>query len=352
VVGTGLERADLEALLAAIAELAAVRSLADIRADTIAVLPRLVNADHHAWNEVDPETGRLDAVLPAEFEREYGDRIPELAAEFAAHVDEHPVIADYQRTGNGRPRAISDFVSAEAFHATALYQKFYNQIGTEDQLSFVLPTPDVLVGLTLDRPERGFSVRDRTILNLLRPHIVQAYRNAVALEAATAALEAVDTLGDARGDGVIVLDRNGRIVHSTPTAIRLLDRFFPGRPAVGLPAVLTDYVARPGSEEAPAWPLVRDELVVRCLNSAGTTVLVLSESGGAGPALQALRQLGLTPREAEVLTFISTGVSTKGIAARLQISPRTVDKHVERALAKLGVDSRLAAANLINQIAL
>ena len=45
------------------------------------------------------------------------------------------------------------------------------------------------------------------------------------------------------------------------------------------------------------------------------------------------------------------GASTKETAARLEISPRTVDKHVERALAKLGVDSRIAAANLVNQMA-
>jgi DNA-binding CsgD family transcriptional regulator/PAS domain-containing protein len=351
VAGTGLERTDLEGLLAAIAKLAAVRPLADLRTDTVSVLPSLVETHHPAWNDVDPETGRIEAVLPADFEREYAGRMPELAAEFAAHVDEHPVIVEYRRTGNGRPQAISDFVSEEAFHATALYRKFYVEIGTEDQLSFVLPAPDVLVGITLDRPERGFNRRDRTILNLLRPHLVQAYRNAVALEAATAALEAVDTIGEARGDGVIVLDRTGRIVHSTPTAISLLDRSFPDRPAVGLPEPLADYVARPGSQDAPAWPMVRDDLVVRCLSSAGTTVLVLGCAGGTHDPKE-LCHLGLTPREAEVLTHVSAGASTKDIAARLQISPRTVDKHVERSLSKLGVDSRLAAANLINQIAL
>ncbi len=51
-----------------------------------------------------------------------------------------------------------------------------------------------------------------------------------------------------------------------------------------------------------------------------------------------------------MLSHVSLGASTKETAKRLEISPRTVDKHVERALAKLGVDTRLAAANLINQI--
>ncbi len=147
-----------------------------------------------------------------------------------------------------------------------------------------------------------------------------------------------------------MLDRLGKVVHSTPTARSLLDRFFPGQTRTGLPDELADYVSCTPSDSAPAWPMMHDGLIVRRLSSAGTTVLVLGLAGCA-PAPAALRQLGLTPREAEVLTHITVGASTKETAARLQISPRTVDKHVERALSKLGVDSRIAAANLINQIA-
>ncbi len=160
MVETGLGRTDLEALLDVVAGLAAVRPLADLRADTVAALPSLVSSDHPAWNEVDPETGEIAAAIPLEFEQSIGDRMPELTAVFAAHVDEHPVIADYRRTGNGRPQAISDFVSPEAFHATALYQDFYAVFGTEDQMSFVLPAPDVTIGITVDRPERSFKPRD------------------------------------------------------------------------------------------------------------------------------------------------------------------------------------------------
>ncbi len=279
MVETALERSDLEALLGVVAGLAAVRPLADLRSDTVAALPSLVSSDHPAWNEVDPVTGEIAAAIPLEFEQSIGDRMPHLTAVFARHVDEHPVIADYRRTGNGRPQAISDFVSAEAFHATALYQHFYAVFGTEDQLSFVLPAPDMTIGITVDRPERSFKARDREILNLLRPHLIQAYRNALALEAATAALEAVDSLAEASGDGVIVLDRLGKIVHSTPTACTLLDRHFSGHPPAGLPTELADYVARTASQSAPAWPMMQDGLVVRRLSSAGTTVLVLWSCG-------------------------------------------------------------------------
>ena len=53
---------------------------------------------------------------------------------------------------------------------------------------------------------------------------------------------------------------------------------------------------------------------------------------------------GLTRRETEVLRLIAERLTDKEIADRLFISRRTASKHVEAILAKLGVDSRRAAA--------
>jgi predicted ATPase/DNA-binding CsgD family transcriptional regulator len=52
---------------------------------------------------------------------------------------------------------------------------------------------------------------------------------------------------------------------------------------------------------------------------------------------------GLTRREREVLWLLVDGRSSREIADALSISPRTVGKHVEGILAKLGVESRTAA---------
>jgi DNA-binding CsgD family transcriptional regulator len=61
--------------------------------------------------------------------------------------------------------------------------------------------------------------------------------------------------------------------------------------------------------------------------------------------------LGLTQREQEVLELICEGRTNAGIAARLVISPKTVDHHVSAVLAKLGVSSRAEAATAARQVA-
>jgi DNA-binding CsgD family transcriptional regulator len=54
----------------------------------------------------------------------------------------------------------------------------------------------------------------------------------------------------------------------------------------------------------------------------------------------ALAAIGITDREADVLALLADGLTSKQIGSRLFISARTVDKHVERLLAKTGTTRR------------
>jgi DNA-binding NarL/FixJ family response regulator len=53
----------------------------------------------------------------------------------------------------------------------------------------------------------------------------------------------------------------------------------------------------------------------------------------------------LSDRELEVLELVASGWTNREIAARLYLSPRTIDRHVSRIFGKLGVASRAAAAS-------
>ena len=54
--------------------------------------------------------------------------------------------------------------------------------------------------------------------------------------------------------------------------------------------------------------------------------------------------MNVTPRQAEILTLLAVGLSDKEIAARLRVSPRTVQAHLDRLYLQYGFHKRLAAA--------
>jgi len=173
----GVSAADLDAIILAADSLAALESLDDVRRQAVEIVKELVTSTMVAWNEVDLQGRQIDAVISPPLERVTTQSRETLSMAFIEHVSEHPVIAHYARSGDGRPYAISDFLSIAAFHDTRIYRHFYRHLGAEDQLSFVLPDPKLVIGVALNRRRPGFSARDRQVCNLLRPHLLQAYRS-------------------------------------------------------------------------------------------------------------------------------------------------------------------------------
>jgi ATP/maltotriose-dependent transcriptional regulator MalT len=61
---------------------------------------------------------------------------------------------------------------------------------------------------------------------------------------------------------------------------------------------------------------------------------------------QRMAQLGITPRELEILGLIAAGLSNREIAARLFLSESTVKTHSSRVFDKLGAKRRTQAVQL------
>ncbi len=87
--------------------------------------------------------------------------------------------------------------------------------------------------------------------------------------------------------------------------------------------------------------LLRPELMARVLSHA-------ESKPTAAPAKRA-EGIELTERELEVLTGVARGERNKEIAARLNITERTVKAHLDSIYNKLGVDSRAAAVSAASQ---
>lgn len=71
--------------------------------------------------------------------------------------------------------------------------------------------------------------------------------------------------------------------------------------------------------------------------------------GAMTPMLAGRSTTALTSRELEVARIAAGGVSSRDIAERLHISARTVDNHLSRVYAKLGVTSRADLSNALAQ---
>lgn len=341
-----LVQRDREALRAAIGALAEVRPLDALRRDTVEILPTLVATNLIGWNEVDVERGHIEFVMAPK--RDF----PGSQDVFVAHMADHPVLAHYRATADGRPRAISDFLGVREFHATGLYQHVYKRLGAEDQISFVLPESSLVIGIALNRAKRGFSGRDRALLNLVRPHLTQAYRNAKAFSRLADALDGMEKLVERDGDGVVLLDAKGRVELVGATGEEILRRWFPRSRHGALPGAITEWLVASRRDAGPIWPLVLERrggrLVVRRLPFDGGEAVVMSEpSQPCTPTMVA--SLGLTYREAEVMALMARGRTTTDIAAELGIRNHTVYNHVHNSLHKLGTTNRGEAMNLIAQ---
>jgi DNA-binding CsgD family transcriptional regulator len=66
----------------------------------------------------------------------------------------------------------------------------------------------------------------------------------------------------------------------------------------------------------------------------------------------AIRSIGLTPREHEILEWLASGQSNKELARSLDISPNTVKTHLARLYEKLEVRNRVEAIEKARWLAL
>jgi HD-GYP domain-containing protein (c-di-GMP phosphodiesterase class II) len=76
----------------------------------------------------------------------------------------------------------------------------------------------------------------------------------------------------------------------------------------------------------------------------GEAVERVLAAAGHRRAAQPAAPAGLTAREVEVLRLLTLGLTTKQVAERLVISPKTADHHVQHVYTKIGVSTRGAAA--------
>ena len=335
----GLPERELQGLLEILGEVHHADDLEEFRAGLLDSVPRVIPSVWTSYNEIGADGSPLVAIVTPE----PGD---EWLARWARLGHENPLIQRYLRTRDPRAYRITDVIDHTVFAETALYREVFVPLGVRHQLAVTLPAPPtLLIGFALTSPE-DYTDDQRRVLDLARPHLIQAWSNAAARQRARDLIDAVRDGLDDTGEAVVIADGRDNVEFATAAGHEALAALQRGEgPDTGrLPEVLREAGGENG--RPPTRVAIGDEPVTvrRLTTRAGLTVIVFDRR--ARPASRALLEaLGLTPRQAEVLQGMMHGRATRAIAAHLGVTPSTVHKHAESIYARLGVHDRVAAVS-------
>jgi len=157
---------------------------------------------------------------------------------------------------------------------------------------------------------------------------------------------------DTAGQYLFTVDLHGQLLWATPQVNHLLGS---AQSEAGiepldlrLAAILADWLKhKPETGHQLKLPKLTQPLTIEMLNFIDNREYLLRLSNPHKPAddTSALKdQFGVTGREADVLLWIANGKTNREIGQILDMSPRTVNKHLEQIFRKLGVENRTSAA--------
>lgn len=242
------------------------------------------------------------------------------------------------------------------------YERLNRPAGHGPELRTIFAQREACWGLTnllREDGERDFDDDELTWLQRLRPMIAAGFRRCTAATGWTGNDDVIP--------GVITLDPDGSVVSMTEGATRLLADLWADPIAAGahtrLPgeAYMIATLTRARASGRPTglrpvtrvhgrsgrWLTLRGDYALTASGDLSGIVLVIEPSRPTEIMPLVVAAYGLTAREQEVLTELSSGRTAGEIATRLFISEHTVRDHTKSILAKTGTGSRGALMSLL-----
>jgi len=244
---------------------------------------------------------------------------------------------------HGRPPRIFRFCTPCRRFRNEFHSELLILLGQQHQLRVVFFDERSRVDVVVSRSTQPFSGEECQMLEMLRPHLAQAYKSSNQSSFSSEAMGVADA-------GFLVTDRDGRIRYATAKARRLVGKYFLAESEQILPEPIQRWLKeRERLDSVLPWQQLRVDfgrtsLSIRVMSDANPALhrLLIRETVQTVDA-ELLLELGLTRKEAEVLFWASQGKSNGDIAIILASKVRTVAKHLERVFAKLMVENRTAA---------
>lgn len=153
---------------------------------------------------------------------------------------------------------------------------------------------------------------------------------------------------------LIAVNNDGAILWKTLQAGKLIKPFMDGD--AGSEFKLPEYLKQWLNHQIQTVATSPAQLVLSDTDECQVLISYIGQSGSDEYLLRVIENdfariqarlskvFGLTLREADVLTWVANGKANRDIGEILELSPRTINKHLERISRKLGVENRTAAA--------
>lgn len=187
----------------------------------------------------------------------------------------------------------------------------------------------------ITKPIKADELIARMRVHLANARITQSARNAL----------------DSAGQFLLTLDKQGELLWATPQVFELLNSAgatTETRLKESVSQQLRDWLSHkpePGRQLTLGGLAKPFNVEILSLMDGKEFLLRLNKSHEPAEDVQTLKQqFSVTGREADVLLWIANGKTNREIGQILEMSPRTVNKHLEQIFKKLGVENRTSAA--------
>jgi DNA-binding CsgD family transcriptional regulator len=274
----------------------------------------------------------------------------------------------------------SEVTSRESWAGNPYYENFVAPQGINDAVAIVLVRDAyTIANLGLGRhvsapPLTGDQLDE---LRILAPHLRRAVVIGRLLETSARAAETFSETLDASRAGVVLVDRQRRVVHANRAGLAMLADgdliHAPGRqldlPGEIVPGALSRAIE--GASEAVAGsrglgvparradgrPLTVQVMPLERRGRSDTpsraVAAVFISDAASGPATSAdilSLMFDLTPAESRIFTLVVDGLELAEIGVQLSISPTTAKTHLARIYAKTGKNNRADLVRLAQEI--
>ncbi|MGE5524866.1 MAG: helix-turn-helix domain-containing protein [Rhodospirillaceae bacterium] len=322
-------------------------------------LLKIIPADRVVYGvyEIERQAARLS--MQPTVVRPSGSDTPTALSRLEHSFSSHPLFRYFLQTGDGRAQKTTQALTRADFQRHCRADAYVRELGAKYELGIFFSTgPGAVTVVLLLRHQRDFTERERGLMNRLYPHLVQAFRHVASLDRYCRGMDELVDMLEGPTSSVVVLAGDGRIRRWSNQAKTWIARYCRTPfPLCGdrLPQCFASWYRRQVDRMTCERSVTqtRDVLVVEKEGRQLSVqfipdylrdehLLLLNEKRCDTP-WRALSEYGLTPRESEVLAWVAKGKTNAEVGAILEMSNRTVQKHLEHIYQKLGVETRTTA---------